>query len=62
MHYNQMMLGIDRDLHVVADNAGATAARCRRTAVEIGQRDLRSAAREEPTLQDISFLLLVSFC
>ena len=35
-----MMLGIDGDLHVVADNAGATAARCHRTAVGIGQGDL----------------------
>jgi hypothetical protein len=35
-----MMLGIDGDLHVVADDAGAAAARCHRTTVGIGQGDL----------------------
>jgi hypothetical protein len=27
MRHNQMMLGVDRDLHVIAHDAGATAAR-----------------------------------
>jgi hypothetical protein len=33
MRHNQMMLGIDGDLHVVADDAGAAAAGCHRTPV-----------------------------
>src|ERR1700734_1772624 len=40
MSDNQMVLGIDGDLHVVADDAGAATARRHRTAVGIGQRDL----------------------
>ena len=35
-----MVLGIDGDLHVESDDAGATAARRHRAAVGIGQRDL----------------------
>src|SRR5262249_38695285 len=35
-----MILGIDGDLHVVADNAGSAAARRHRPAVGVGQRDL----------------------
>src|SRR5947207_13702917 len=35
-----MMLGIDSNLHVVADDAGTAAAGRHRTAVGIGQRDL----------------------
>ena len=35
-----MVLGIDRGLHVVADNPGVLAARCHRTRIRIGQRDL----------------------
>ncbi len=35
-----MMLGIDRDLHIVAHHAGAAAACRHRTTVGIGQRDL----------------------
>ena len=38
--HNQMMLGIYGDLHIVANDAGAAAARGHRTAVGIGQRDL----------------------
>src|ERR1700676_38099 len=37
MRHNQMMLGIDGDLHVVADDAGTAPAGCHRTAVGIGQ-------------------------
>jgi hypothetical protein len=40
MRHNQMVLGIDGDLQVVADDAGTTPARRHRTAVGIGQRDL----------------------
>ena len=40
MRYNQMVLGIDSYLHVVADDAGAAAARGHRAAIGIGQRDL----------------------
>jgi hypothetical protein len=35
-----MMLGIDGDLHVVADDAGTAPAGCHRTAVGMGQGDL----------------------
>ena len=35
-----MVLGIDRDLHVVAHDAGAATARCHRAAVRVGQRYL----------------------
>ena len=40
VRHDQMMLGIDGDLHVVADDAGTAAARRHRTAIGIGQRDL----------------------
>ena len=40
VHHDQMMLGLDSDLHVVADNTRAAAARRHRTTVGIGQRDL----------------------
>ena len=35
-----MVLGVDGDLHIVADDAGALAAGRHRTGVGIGQRDL----------------------
>src|SRR4051812_2485147 len=35
-----MVLDIDRDLHVVAHDAGAATARCHRAAVRVGQRYL----------------------
>jgi hypothetical protein len=35
-----MVLDIDRDLHIVAHNAGAATARCHRAAVRVGQRYL----------------------
>ena len=37
---DEMVLGVDGDLHVVADDAGAAPARGHRTAVGIGERDL----------------------
>jgi hypothetical protein len=33
------MFGVDSDLHVIADDPGAAAARCHRTTVRIGRRD-----------------------
>src|ERR1700732_3881093 len=47
-----MMVGIARDLHVVADDAGAAAARRHRTAVWIGQRDLLIGRRKHLLLVD----------
>src|SRR6201987_4884106 len=38
--HDQMVLGIDGDLYIVADGSGAFAARRHRTGVGIGQRDL----------------------
>ena len=35
-----MVLGIDCGLHIVADDSGVLAARCHRTRIRIGQRDL----------------------
>jgi hypothetical protein len=35
-----MMLRIDRDLHIVADNPSVLAARCHCASVGIGERDL----------------------
>ena len=40
MCHDQMMFGVDRDLHVVANDAGATPARRHGSRVRIGQRDL----------------------
>ena len=40
MRDDQMALGVDGDLHIVADNAGALAAGRHRAGVGIGQRDL----------------------
>jgi hypothetical protein len=40
MRDDQMVLGIDGDLHIVADNASALAAGRHRAGVGIGQRDL----------------------
>jgi hypothetical protein len=37
---NEMVLGIDCGLHVVAYDSGVLAARCHRTRIRIGQRDL----------------------
>src|ERR1700730_5674719 len=37
---NEMVLGVDRSLHVVADDTGVLAARRHRARVRIGQRDL----------------------
>jgi hypothetical protein len=47
---DQMVLGLDRDLHVVADDAGASAARRHRARVGIGERDLLIGALEHPRL------------
>jgi hypothetical protein len=38
--YDQMVLGVDSDLYIVADGSGAFAASRHRTGVGIGQRDL----------------------
>ena len=46
------MAGIDRDLHVVADDAGTTPARRHRTAIGIGQRDLLVRRSEHLLLVD----------
>src|SRR5262245_34705033 len=48
-----MMLGIHDDLHVVADNAGAPAARCHRATVGIGQRDLLIGRGKHLLLVDV---------
>src|SRR5919198_62501 len=40
MCHNQMMFGVDSHLNIVADDTGAAAARCHRTTVAVGQRDL----------------------
>ena len=40
VRHDQMMLGINRDLHVVADDDGAAPARRHRAAVGIGEREL----------------------
>jgi len=40
VRHNQVMLGVDGDLHVVTDDAGTAAARCHRATVGIGQGDL----------------------
>lgn len=40
MRDDQVVLDVDSDLHVVADDAGATTARRHRAAVGIGERDL----------------------
>jgi hypothetical protein len=40
MRNNKMILRIDSDLYVVADNAGAAATRRHRSGIGIGQRDL----------------------
>ena len=40
MRDDQMVLGIDGDLHIVADNASALAAGRHRAGVGIGQGDL----------------------
>jgi hypothetical protein len=37
---DEVMLGLDRDLHIVADDARAAAAGRHRAAVGIGERDL----------------------
>jgi len=40
MRDDQVMLGVDGGLHVVADDAGALAAGGHRACVRVGQRDL----------------------
>src|SRR4051794_28031714 len=40
MGHNQMMFGVDCHLNIVANDTGAAAAGCHRTAVRVGQRDL----------------------
>ena len=40
MRDDQVMLGVDGDLHIVADDAGAAAAGRHRAGIGIGQRDL----------------------
>ncbi|VIO78438.1 hypothetical protein CI41S_62790 [Bradyrhizobium ivorense] len=47
-----MVLGVDGNLHIVADDAGATAAGCHRAAVGIGQGDLLIGRRKHPLLVD----------
>jgi hypothetical protein len=37
---NEMVLGIDCGLHIVADDSGVLAARCHRTRIRVSQRDL----------------------
>jgi hypothetical protein len=38
--HDQMVLGVDRDLHIVANDAGSAPAGGHRTCVGVGQRDL----------------------
>jgi hypothetical protein len=40
VRHNQMVLGIDRNLHVVPDDAGTAPTRRHRAGVRIGERDL----------------------
>jgi hypothetical protein len=48
---DQMMLGVDRDLHVVADNTGAAPARRHRAGIGIGKRDLLIGRSQHPRLE-----------
>jgi hypothetical protein len=52
MRNNQVMVRIDRDLHVVADDAGTAAARRHRTAIGIGQGDLLVRRSQHALLVD----------
>ena len=45
-----MVLGLNRDLHVIADHAGAAPARRHRASIGIGKRDLLIGALEHPRL------------
>jgi hypothetical protein len=47
---DQMVLGLNRNLHVVTNHAGAAAARRHRARIGIGQRDLLIGALEHPRL------------
>jgi hypothetical protein len=38
--HNEMVLGIDCGLHIVANDSGVLAARCHRPRIRVGQRDL----------------------
>jgi hypothetical protein len=48
---DQVVLRLDRHLHVVADDARAAAARRHRARIGIGQRDLLIGTREHPGLE-----------
>jgi hypothetical protein len=63
VRYNQMMFGVDSDLHVIADDARAAAARCHRTTVGIGPRDLPIGRSKHLLLVDIKLAhLLLQLC
>jgi hypothetical protein len=40
MHHDEMVLSVDRDLHIVADNIGTMSARRHRAGIGIAERDL----------------------
>lgn len=60
---DQMMLALDRNLHIVADDTGAAATRCHRATVGIGQRDLLIGRSKHPLLvgRELSHLRFASF-
>ena len=58
MHHDQMVVGLDGHLHIVADDTGATPARCHRPAVGIGQRYLLIGRSEHLLLVDLKALHL----
>src|SRR5205809_292061 len=60
MRHNQMMFGVDSYLNIVAEDTGAAAARCHRTTVRVGQRDLLVGGRKHLLLvpRKLAHLLL----
>ena len=58
MRHDQMVVGLDRHLHVVADDAGTAPARCHRAAVGIGEGDLLIGRGEHLLLVSLEALHL----
>src|SRR5258705_6723920 len=54
-----MMLGVDRDRHVVADNTGTAPARRHRSGIGIGERYLLIGRGQHPRLESLKALHLV---
>ena len=55
-----MMLGVDRDLHVVNHDAGAAPARRHRAGIGIGERDLLIWRSQHARLEPLEALHLLS--